>query len=393
MSSLNLKMFARPETLRAIRPDLLLAWLAPATDYFSRRGVVLPRNREEKIPYDHLAGVFLAPTPDMPQALVDSLYLVHGLATPDGMDALREAATRNGLTLEAVDRATPADLAVQVVLLAPGLAQDTYNLEVVSHQREFRYFSAAPAPPFARPTAEHARRLEHRLDAYYRATHRGGGTRVFGYVNETEYLFLIRHGLPCRREETIEEDQTTTIFFRPCGHDTVIYSPATGQLRMHACGERERRVLLRAFGACLFGSAGHFQATPQYTLAPLAVRGRACLACADAPGLEKISLVGLEIFYPREKLTIKYACPDVFTLAGSRFHWPADLEQLKRARFKVHFAGVGRPRLFTIEPWNKIIFGRDSDSAILQHWVALRGFALVPPASAPRNHPAAFLRI
>lgn len=377
MSNLNLKLFAQPETLRAIRPDLLLGWLGPAAEYFARRGVLLPSKPGMPIPYEELAGVFLAPTPDMPQSLVDSLHLVHGLANPEGMDALQEAALANGLRLDIGPETTPADVAVQAWLRAPDLTQDVYNLEVLVHPREFHYFSAAhPAEPFIPPGQPQLRALEERLDRYFRASHRGGGTRVFAYRNDTEWWFLVRHGQPCRREETMSNDQPGSICFRPRGHDVLVYDTVTGKLRAHTCSEREQRVLLRAFGSCLFGNPDHFALRLQYTLKPLVESGRGCLACADIPGLERVDLVETEIFNQAAMLAVRYRCRDLFSLVGKEFDWPSQVEHIRRAKFKIKFNGDKRARQLTIVPWNKVLYGREGDSTILKQWIWRRGFAL-----------------
>lgn len=122
-TSWNPRRLANPEALRQIRRDLLLAWLGPAAGYLARRGLCLPDpDSEAPAPCEQLAAVFLDPTPDMPPALVDSLFLIHEMATPAGLDVLREGAQRNGLGLElADDQLTPADAAVKMWLADPAL--------------------------------------------------------------------------------------------------------------------------------------------------------------------------------------------------------------------------------------------------------------------------------
>ncbi len=83
MSHANHCQLFTPEILRKIRRDLLLAWLWPARDYFQSRGLELPALGCEPgaplapIPYDQLSQVFLEPSRDMPQSLVDSVYAIH----------------------------------------------------------------------------------------------------------------------------------------------------------------------------------------------------------------------------------------------------------------------------------------------------------------------------
>lgn len=184
------------------------------------------------------------------------------------------------------------------------------------------------------------------------------------------------------------DDQPDSIFYRPRGHDVLVYDTENGQMRMHACGERERKVLLRAFGSCLFGNPEHFTVMRQYTLQPLVQRGRACLACADVPGIEKVSLVEVDIFRPATMLEVRYRCQDVFSIVGKEFEWPRDVEHIKRAKFKVKFRDARQARQLTIAPWNKVLYGRDGDSTTLKRWVCRREFALIRVDFSASNNPS-----
>src|SRR5882672_1047270 len=100
MPNLYPKKFANPETLRKIRRDLLIAWLNPAAAYLERRGFLLPAPESARsVDYDKLGSIFMEPTPDMPAALVDSIFLIHGMASPQGMEILSEAAETHGLEM------------------------------------------------------------------------------------------------------------------------------------------------------------------------------------------------------------------------------------------------------------------------------------------------------
>src|SRR5437763_3650258 len=124
MPNLNPKTCSNPELLRKIRPDLLLAWLKPAASYLEPQGVLL-----HFIDYDKLARLFLEPPPDLPPDLAESLFLIHEMANPAGMDFILERAEANGLNLGLGEDVTPADVAVQAWLLDRRLLADLHNCQ------------------------------------------------------------------------------------------------------------------------------------------------------------------------------------------------------------------------------------------------------------------------
>ena len=77
MATLNLRRFSSPESLRAIRPDRLVALLEPHREYFRSRGVQLPRTGASTAPdYDQLADAFMRTDHETPALLLDAIYYV-----------------------------------------------------------------------------------------------------------------------------------------------------------------------------------------------------------------------------------------------------------------------------------------------------------------------------
>jgi hypothetical protein len=384
MRALTPHPFSHPDTLSAIRADLLLAWLWPMRDYFERRGLPLPSpGSREPLDCDKLAALFIEPTPDMPADCLEALYLFRQMGNPAGMDAILEAAQTRRLDLDLGNEPTPLDVVVRAWALDRILVEDLHNRLELSRPRAFGYFSATqhPAPPFAPPSLDRLALLEQRLNAFYEAWKRGKGARVFAYHQPPEWCFLVRHGAPCRREGAMRDDLPTTLFYRPQRHDILIYDPSRGEIRVNCCAVSERKVLLRLFGNCLFGRSDFFDATAKYTLAPLLRNGRACLACEDVPGIEFLSLKEVEFHYrdePPHRDTLR--ADDIFALVeAARLRWPAGPDEITRATFEVKFSRVKRPRRFTIIPCNKVLYGRDSDGPLLDQLLQARGFILRQP--------------
>ena len=104
MATLNFRRFTKYETMTAIRSPHLLQLLDPYKDYFVSRGVTLPVQdcSISTIPYAVIAQVLMTSDAAMPPDLVEALYYIHEMATPQGMDAMMEA-------LEGAPLAIPAD--------------------------------------------------------------------------------------------------------------------------------------------------------------------------------------------------------------------------------------------------------------------------------------------
>lgn len=391
MSSLIQKRFTNPETFRKIRPDLLWAWLKQSEGYFNKRGLVLPASGESlgadafspRLDYDGLARVFMEPTADMPSELVEGLHMVHEMGRPARVDRMLQEACRSGLDLGLGEDATPADIAVKLLLLDPKALEDLCNCDVMTRRRSFEYFTtdAVPVPQFEGATLEQLRLLEEKLNAFYVAYRRGGGTRVFSYCQQKvgqpspEWLFLVRHGGLFRREEAMENGEPTAVVYRPRKYAVLKYDVSRGEMGV-CCGEtRERKILLKLFGKVLFGRDNFFPGTAKFDLGPLIARGRAALAWADVPPIEQVRLTDLE-FYRREapwRRVIQQA-EDLFSLIEhGELCWPRDVAEITSATFTVKFSRQSRARRVTIVPCNRALYSRDEDSPILERWMAARG--------------------
>ncbi len=379
MPNLKPGKFSNPELLRELRPDLLKHWLWPLRDYFSRRGLhVPPPEADACVQYDHLSRILTDPVADMPEALLESLYLFRELDHAAAMDAIHEEARRRSLDLGLDANVTPLDVVVRAWTLDRRLVEGLHTRLELKRPRSFKFFStdADPLPGFAGPAPEQLTALEDRLNHFYEAWKRGKGARVFPSRQGDQWMFLVRHGAPCRREGAMQDDQPTTVFYRPQRHDVLKYDAARGEMAVNCCSDRERRVLLRLFGTCLFGRTDYFPGAARYTLAPLVQRGRACLACADVPGIERVSLTEVELEVqedPRHRDIRKAA--DIFALIESgRLVWPRNVAEIRRATFAIKFWRAPRPRRLTIMPCNRVVYSREEDSGILEQLLRSRGF-------------------
>lgn len=194
MATFRLPHLAAAHVLRAVDRDRLLCFLAPHRDYLAARGLDLPAPGEaDPVPYDDLVAVFMAPEADTPARLIDALFYVDGMATPEGMHALLAVAAGLGLDLGGGDL-TPADVAVQVWLDAPDRLERAHAEQHLPSPRTFEYYHTDPAaPPGLSPGPPAA--LEAELNGWFERNRRGRTARVFVFNRDDGLWHLVRHGL------------------------------------------------------------------------------------------------------------------------------------------------------------------------------------------------------
>ncbi|HTD68487.1 MAG TPA: hypothetical protein VK846_18350, partial [Candidatus Limnocylindria bacterium] len=357
----------------------------------------------------------------------DSLFLIQEMANPEAMDTLISARIERRLPTPASDDYTPIDLAVQTYLDAPALLEEVHNEHQLTRPRSFEYFQALagghhpeevlseefdtspPAPlPIgcgegsdgwdaegeasgeppdmtggvfpdghpALPTAEKLRVLEARLNEWFIAHRRGGNCRVFLYPKRDEWWFLVRHGLPRKRENVIKDDgESATVLIRPQKHDVVVYDSSTGELRMHCCNQRELEEFRRAFGQHLFGDEDFFPRGEKYRPTPLINDGPASLVCSDIEGLERVTLREVAFCFRINGHEVVHRAENIFALVEQGIiRWPS-IWCIGRATFEVKFADSRKTRRLTLIAPNRALYGRDEDSGLIDEWLKARGFA------------------
>ncbi|MDH5527834.1 MAG: hypothetical protein OEY97_11065 [Nitrospirota bacterium] len=378
MAIYNLRRFSRPDELKAIGPDHLLTLLEPYSDYFAERGVTLPpAGAADGVPYKDLAGVFMSPDTSTPSDLVDALYFIDEMATPEGMDQLLHEAEQNDIDLNGKPDPTPADVAVQVWLADRELLERKHAEQYLTKRRSFEYFQTdqSPVPVFKTPSREKLKALAEAMDDWFEQKKRGRDSRVFAYPKPDGIWFLVRHGEPYKREGSIEEGESKSVFYRPEKHDVLVYNPALGELRMNAGSKGEKELYRAMFGLHLFGSENFFPKESKYTLEPLRTDGEAALVCSDIEGMEWARMKEVRFYWGghQNEVEIRKA-DDVFAALSVREKSLPEKARIIRASFQVKFTDAKTPRTVTIRPSNIADYTRDGDSSVVEEWLTKRGF-------------------
>jgi hypothetical protein len=247
--------------------------------------------------------------------------------------------------------------------------------------RSFVHFTTDrhPVPAFSEPSDVTMTALETALAEWNFKAKRGRTARVWMYRRPGEYWFLVKHGLSSRRQEVTCANGWETVIQRPGEYDVLAYNCERGELRIHGCNPKEVEMLRRTFSAHLFGDPEFFPGGAKFTLAPLATLGRGCLACGDVPELANITLTSVQFFGGgKDWLRETYEAPDLFSkIESGAVRLPAP-ELLVRATFLVRFKDSKKQRTVTIAGSNRLKVVRDSDTVLVERWLAARGFVLEP---------------
>jgi len=381
MATLAPRRFAEVDRLKIMSPSYLRALLLPHAGYLEGRGVVISAAANAEIDLVKLSGVLMNPDENLPHRLADALYLINEMATDEGMDALIEAAHQAGRQLDAGPGATPADVAVEVWLKWPELLDQKHAETLITRPRSFEYFLGREGAPRTVQPDEIGKlaALEARLDNWFSANRRGRGSRVFRFDRDGRVWFLVRHGLPVKREGTLNNRKSDSIFYRPEKHDVVVYDGERDELGINASGKKEKKLYCELFGEHLFGELDYFLSDKKYTLDPLKHDGPDALVCSDVDCLENVTLVELWIFHGGEHWEIEIRkATDVFAVLAARNRSIPPMARLSRAVFSLKFPNAALERKVTIRTPNIAQYTRDEDSELVEHWLVKRGFMAIP---------------
>lgn len=380
MATYNLRRFSHAEGLKVIGIEHLLALLNPHKAYFEGRGLRFPLpSSSADLDYDQLVEVLMSPDTSTPSSLLDALYYVHEMSTPEAMDVLLQEAEDNGISLDGKPDPTPADVAVQVYLKNKDLLERKHAEQYLNKPRSFEYFQtdAKPIPKFKKLTAKTLTALKKELDDWFEKKKRGRCTRVFVYPKADAVWFLVHHGDPFKREGSLDGEKTSSVFYRPEKYDVLVYEPDIGEMRMHACSRAEKELYRRQFGWHLFGNENFFPGTGKYTLEPLRNDGEACVVCTDVVGMEWVRLKEIQFLWggAEKEIEIRKA-NDLFAAYSATKREMPKKARILRASFQVMFTGANAPRTVTIRPSNIAQYTRDNDATVVEEWLTKRGFVI-----------------
>lgn len=393
MSTYNLKRFAQPDVLKTIKPESLIAFLKPHESYLSGRNFTLTINGSGELEYEVLAAILMDSTEKTPIPMIDALYYIQEMSSNEQFDNLQELA--NGVNLTISADCTPADLAVALWLHDQELLKRSHAEVLAFTPKSFKYFQAkkkAKNKVPLNPTADQCKAIEKDMDEWFQQNKRGVGSRIFAFPVEDEgkTYFLIRHGMPVKREGKMDEGKSSSIVYRPEVHDVVIYDNENHEMAIFnkSTAKKEQHMYLGLFGSHFFKDADHFPNDDKYTLKPLIDSGKDALACVDIQGMEEVKLTEIQLQFrgPLNDRRI-YRSKDFFkSLENGKRAFP-NYGELVSATFSVKF-DTSKPRTVRIQTPNVAKFDRKEDSHLIETWLRKRGFVIEQETDEEHEHKA-----
>ncbi|OYW53004.1 MAG: hypothetical protein B7Y80_18745 [Hyphomicrobium sp. 32-62-53] len=381
MGTFHPRRIADVDVLRELDPNNLLTFLKAYAGYLTQRGFSLSTSTERDLDLDQLATLLLQPTDQIDVELVEALVLLHELSTPNRFEKLCQIAHVLNITVQ--PDSSPADLALAIWLSDPMQLRRMHAETLVLKPKAFHYFQSEQDAEglFDIPDEARLTDIASQMDVWFNNNMRGTGARVFAFdfPDEAKVYFLIRHGMPFKREGKIENGNSSAVCYRPEFHDVVIYDRIHNELaisnKSQAKGERD--MYAAVLGEKLFGHKDYFIARNKFTLEPLRTKGKEALATSDFEGLEDAKLIELQVVHVSKVGDFRTRrSDDIFALLHeNREPFPEDGE-LRGAKLSVTFSGSKRPRMVAIAPPRKANYDRNEDAHLLEAWLRKRGFAI-----------------
>ncbi|MCZ2328924.1 hypothetical protein [Bartonella sp. F02] len=400
MSAYNLRRFAQPDVLKNIHKDNLITFLELYENYLTERGFNFNLNADNELDYETLCEILLNPTENMDLDLVDALFFIQEMSDSKHFEELSEQAIANNLNIP--ENSTTADLALALWLHNPEILKRLHAEVIILKPKSFIYFQSdqKSSDIFPLPKDEVIRTLEKSMDAWFYEKKRGTGCRIITgkAEDENKTYFLIRHGMPLKREGKIESGKSQTILYRPEFHDVIVYDCVHNELAVFnkSGAKKERMMYLDLFSQHLFGQKKYFPNKEKYTLQPLIDKGENALACIDIDGIETIKLIEIQLQFRgryNDKNTLRSS--DIFASLSDKGKSFPTFGELVSASFSVKFDNAKRPRTVKVRPPNVASFDRKEDSHLIETWLRKCGFVNKqqeeesnPPVTHKENHDA-----
>lgn len=372
MSRQQLHYFSHPQLLQEMSAAGLRKLLQPFQQSLQQLGLEFSA---ESIDVSQLTQL-LSMSPDgIPEELLQTIYRLDALATPQGMDELLRMIPELNPPW---NEWTPVDVALQ----AWQFDAERFELTFANHQigrrsRRFTSYNAVHAWRTETITATQIQRMEQAFTQQFAQQGRGEGVRLLVSKRSEEIWILVRYGELLRREACLSNGESSSILFRPERYDAIVLLPNRGEIRINATTRWQRDLYRQICGAQLCGKADFFPGEDRYTLKPLLTAGSRCLLTHDLPGIDAIKLTEIEYFdrAPGQLGTKKWG-DDLFAMLGEDLSALPGEARLFKAKFLIRFRGTLGWRTVSITTPNEVKYAIESDAVHVEDWLEKRGFLM-----------------
>jgi len=290
----------KPKFLEQIGRVQLSRLLEKFQPDFTAQNITLPPDTLEEREFYTALGKLSVTGRGLPDDFREALFSIEAMANPFARARLLQAVAMAGITIERIQTATDADIAVQVLLADPALFGLKHDESRIAAMSSFEYHGCAEPVDrrltFTAPTMEELMRIKADIDTWLEVERDGEEhvTEIERHEMDGEHWFLIRRGDSSVRLPTVEGHIITVRHLRPARDVVVVLNLERDELRVHAKTAREKRMLRELFGRRLFGDPDHFSVQKTFTLKPLRDDLREAMTVTPGQGIDEIVLVHLE---------------------------------------------------------------------------------------------------
>jgi hypothetical protein len=350
--------------LGLVRKPLLQQFLLPYSEYLEAEGLTChPQTIED---YERL--FFHLNIPDnKPPSLIRAMNYLREMATFEGLDVMLRAANEEWLVLDFCNP-TPADIAMQIWLIAPQILERIQREGFFCQPRSYTFFShiREPLSKFPYYTIDTIRALEQDLDYWFASKKYGTGSKVYLYHHERITYLAIYHGL-----HSIPFPQNHQLLYSPKTFDCIRYDCIKNEIAIQGT-TREFITLYREYlGKHFFGDENHFDISQKFSFAPLQDSIKNSLICSDLPGITLVRLTELQIILDDGEMDIlkSRSCLSLF-----RRNIPVLQHKIYQATFVIHLNNEDKPHFVSIRMPNIAMYSSAEYTPLIEDWLVRRGF-------------------
>ncbi len=364
--------FSRPNVLKKVKAEHLLALLAPHREYLASRGFAWPPTGQP-IEYDQLADVLAVTNAATPPELVDQLHLVDLLADDQQTFDFESEYAALVRKLQKPDD-SPADVALKILLDSPDVAWRAFDRHALKVKRSMASFLADEAKAFHEPTKERLKKLEVAMAPWFQDSNRSDVCRVHAMRDEEMWAFVIRHGDPIARIGIItEKGESSSALFRPERLDVAFFNPKTREWLISGGSRLLKEMYQEKLGAVLHGSKHALSRSDRYTLEPLH-RGPEVLAESGVEAVRTAGLKEVTIVLPSGvEMSLKKG--DVFAALVEQQRLVHGAAEVVQATFGLMLSHRRRWLHVTITPGSNSVSGA-AGIGVVDAWLEDRGFVI-----------------
>jgi hypothetical protein len=372
MKIYNLHRFSKPEFLRQVAPELLLAFLRRFPEFS------IELKNDKTIDYDKLGQQLASPTGKINPTIFDALALIDEMSADRNFDLLQDTIGGKSYAAEIGNNASAADLALLLWLHEPRILEQLQAKFNGKAPRSFVYFygESIEKQEMAPPSRNLRQKLARLLNRIFSRKRRGRTVRIVVFKESDEYCFMLRKGEPLTRDSSITpEGDTDCIYYRPERFDIAVLRPKIAEIRLAIY--RKAPWIVEAyrtmFGYVFYGDQEFFSGEDVFTLKPLMTRGKKALECGDIENMESVTLEQCKFATAQGELAAIHGDLAMQVVEGLKLKL-LEKATIISAKFKVKFRDSKTERMVTVKSGNLAEFKYDDDGRKIEEWLTKRGF-------------------